>query len=201
MEAAGSQQSFTLQDPPVARLLFEDVRLAWLWLLLRVWLGVQWLTAGSGKLTDPAWMESGLAVQRFWERAVAIPESGRPLAAFDWYRAFLQALLEGGHATWFAKLVAVSETLIGVALILGALTGIAAFVGLFMNWHFIMAGTASVNALLLVAGILLVLAWKTAGWIGLDRFLLPALGTPWQPGSLTQRRPARPEAGRAGAGS
>lgn len=33
----------------------------------------------------------------------------------------------------------------------------------------------------------LVLAWKTAGWIGLDRWLLAALGTPWRPG-----RPFRP---------
>jgi aldehyde dehydrogenase (NAD+) len=28
---------------------------------------------------------------------------------------------------------------------------------------------------------LLMLAWKTAGWLGLDRWLLPALGTPWDP--------------------
>ncbi len=27
--------------------------------------------------------------------------------------------------------------------------------------------------------ILLILAWKNAGYIGLDRFFLPALGTPW----------------------
>ena len=29
-------------------------------------------------------------------------------------------------------------------------------------------------------GFLLVLAWKTAGYIGLDRFLMPLLGTPWK---------------------
>jgi thiosulfate dehydrogenase [quinone] large subunit len=29
-----------------------------------------------------------------------------------------------------------------------------------------------------------VLAWRNAGWIGLDRALLPALGTPWQPGRI-----------------
>ena len=31
----------------------------------------------------------------------------------------------------------------------------------------------------LLAALLLILAWKVAGWWGLDRFLLPALGTPW----------------------
>jgi len=33
---------------------------------------------------------------------------------------------------------------------------------------------------MLLLGFLLVLAWKTAGYIGLDRFLLPLLGTPWR---------------------
>ena len=27
-------------------------------------------------------------------------------------------------------------------------------------------------------------AWKVSGRIGLDRWLLPALGTPWRPGGL-----------------
>jgi thiosulfate dehydrogenase [quinone] large subunit len=47
-----------------------------------------------------------------------------------------------------------------------------------------MAGSASINPVLFTLSILLILAWKTAGWIGLDRFLLPALGTPWRRGRL-----------------
>jgi thiosulfate dehydrogenase [quinone] large subunit len=74
--------------------------------------------------------------------------------------------------------------LIGIALILGAFTGIAAFFGAFMNWNFMMAGTASSNPLLFTAAILLILAWKVAGYYGLDRWLLPLLGTPWQRGTL-----------------
>jgi thiosulfate dehydrogenase [quinone] large subunit len=35
--------------------------------------------------------------------------------------------------------------------------------------------------------VLLVLAWRNAGWIGLDRFVLPKLGTPWEPGPLFRR--------------
>ena len=35
------------------------------------------------------------------------------------------------------------------------------------------------NPLLLMLGIFLVLAWKVAGWYGLDRYLLPLVGTPW----------------------
>lgn len=39
--------------------------------------------------------------------------------------------------------------------------------------------------MLFVSG-LLILAWRNAGWYGLDRFVLPALGTPWH------REPASP---------
>ena len=41
--------------------------------------------------------------------------------------------------------------------------------------------------MLLVSG-LLVLAWRNAGWYGLDRWVLPALGTPWHRGELVDGR-------------
>jgi thiosulfate dehydrogenase (quinone) large subunit len=186
-------RSVTIPNPPIARDLFGNTRWAWLWLLARLYVGYTWLTSGWGKVSDPAWMESGVALRGFWERAVVIPEApARPAIAFDWYRAFLQGLLEGGHYTWFGPLVAVGEVLVGVALILGAFTGIAAFMGAFMNWNFMMAGTASINPVLFSLSILLILAWRTAGWWGLDRWLLPMLGTPWQPGAIFEDEPERP---------
>jgi thiosulfate dehydrogenase [quinone] large subunit len=36
--------------------------------------------------------------------------------------------------------------------------------------------------MLFAVAILLILGWKVAGYYGLDRYLLPALGTPWRPG-------------------
>ena len=57
--------------------------------------------------------------------------------------------------------------------------GISAFFGAMLNWNFIMAGAASTNAVLFTLAILLILAWKVAGYIGLDYWLLPWLGTPW----------------------
>jgi thiosulfate dehydrogenase (quinone) large subunit len=56
-----------------------------------------------------------------------------------------------------------------------------------MNWNFIMAGSASTNGLLFAIAIVLILAWKVAGWYGLDRFLLPYIGAPW-----TWRKEAKP---------
>jgi thiosulfate dehydrogenase (quinone) large subunit len=32
------------------------------------------------------------------------------------------------------------------------------------------------------------LAWKVAGWYGLDRYLLPLLGTPWKRGTIAPER-------------
>lgn len=173
------------EDPPFARVLFQTTRFAWLWLLLRVWLGYQWINAALHKIGVEAWTGNGAALKAFWERAVQVPPPpARPPIAFGWYRAFIQYLLDIQAYTWFAKLVAYGELLVGIALILGAFVGIAAFFGAFMNWNFMMAGTASTNPLLFTVEVLLILAWKVAGYYGLDRWLLPLLGTPWKPGKV-----------------
>jgi len=179
------RNSIQFSDPPIANALFNSTRWSWLWLIARLYLGYSWLTSGLGKLSNPAWTQTGAALKGFWTNAVLIPEPpGRPAISFDWYRSFLQAMLDSGAYTWFSKLIIAGELLVGIALILGVFTGIAAFFGGFLNWNFMMAGSASTNPLLFVISILLILAWKTAGWLGLDRWVLPALGTPWQPGKL-----------------
>ena len=38
-------------EPPIARFLFADTRMAWFWLIVRLYVGYQWLTAGLEKLT------------------------------------------------------------------------------------------------------------------------------------------------------
>lgn len=154
--------------------LFTDRRMALLWLPVRVWLGWQWLDAGSHKITEAAWMNGGVALKGFWTSAVAMPEGGRPPIAFDWYRSFLQTMLDMEAYTWFAKLVAIGEVMIGIGLIVGAFVGVAAFFGAFLNWNFMMAGSASTNPLLFVVGIALVLAWRVSGYIGLDYILFNA---------------------------
>jgi thiosulfate dehydrogenase [quinone] large subunit len=189
----------TIQDPPLARFLFDNTSSAWIWLIARLYLGWQWLQAGWHKVTDPAWMNGGTALQGFWARAVAVPDPpAKPAITYGWYREFLTFLLDGGHYTWFAKLIAVGEVLIGAALILGLLTGFAAFFGAFLNFNFMLAGTASTNPVLFTLAILLLMAWKVAGYWGVDRWLLPALGTPWDRGPAVRERlepqpAARPE--------
>jgi hypothetical protein len=80
--------------------------------------------------------------------------------------------------------VAVSEVVLGVALILGIFVGLTAFFAGFVNWNFIMAGSASVNGIFLVLAVLLILAWKIDGYLGLDYYLLPRIANLWTPASV-----------------
>lgn len=178
--AVKTERGTVLQEPPLAQFLFSDTRLAPVWLVVRVLLGWAWLSAGLEKLGNPAWMQTGEALKGFWTNAVAIPENGRPVITFDWYRSFIQGMLDAGSYTWFAKVVTIGEVAVGIMLILGLFVGVAAFLGAFMNWNYIMAGSASSNGLFGLAAILLILAWKTAGYYGLDRWILPRVGMTWQ---------------------
>lgn len=188
MNAVVTRKGQIVKDPPLVKTLLNERMAGWLWLPVRIWLGWQWVEAASQKITNPAWVETGAALKGFWTGAVAIPAEGRPAIAFDWYRSFLQMMLDAQAYTWFAKLVVAGELLVGIALIIGAFTGIAAFFGGFMNWNFMMAGSASVNPVLFALSVGLILAWKVSGFIGLDYFLLPLIGTPWQAEGVGEKR-------------
>jgi len=179
MAAAIKHQTVQVTDPPITHFLFSDTRFAWIWLIVRLYMAYTWLTSGYGKVTGTGWVDGGAALKGFWTSAVVT--TPKPVITFDWYRQFIQFMLDNQAYVWFGKLVATGELLIGTALLLGAFTGIAAFAGGFMNWNFMMAGSASVNPVFFTLSILLIVAWKTAGYWGLDRFLLPLLGTPWKP--------------------
>jgi thiosulfate dehydrogenase (quinone) large subunit len=183
-----------VQDPQFTSFLFGDLRTAPMWLIVRVYLGIQWLDAGWGKVTSEAWMDSGVAVQGYWTNATEGGPEGAGTITYDWYHSFLSFMLEREWYTWVAPIIAVSEVLVGIALILGVLTGVAAFGGLMMNTAFMLAGTASSNPVLGALAILIILGWKVAGHWGFDRFLLPALGAPWSPGYLVRRDRGQAEA-------
>ena len=168
-------QGRTFQDPPFLAKIFSSPKAAWFWLILRVWVGYQWIEASLHKIGNPAWTQTGEALKGFWTGAVAIPAEGRPPISFDWYRSFIQFMLDSGAYTWFAKLVAYGELLVGIALIVGAFAGVAAFFGAFMNWNFMMAGSASTNPWLFVLALGILAAWKIAGYIGFDYFLFPMI--------------------------
>ncbi len=187
-------QGKRVTNPPILRLFFDDTRFAVVWLIVRVLLGLVWIQAALTKLGNPAWMQTGDALKGFWTTALKPAASGQPTITFPWYRSIIQMMLANGWYVWFAKLVAIGDFTVGVALILGFLVGLSAFFGAFMNWNYLMAGSASINPVLFVGAILLMFAWKTAGYYGLDRFIVPHLGAAWEPdpaaSPASQSRPA-----------
>jgi thiosulfate dehydrogenase [quinone] large subunit len=183
-----SKPIMTIEDSPVTRFLFGDVRLSWIWLIVRLYTGYEWLTAGWAKVTNPAWVgaQSGAGLTSFVNSALKQTTGAHPNVQV-WYAWFLQTIVLPAAPVW-SWIVAFGELLVGVALILGIFTGIAAFFGGFMNVNYLLAGSLSTNPFLFVFATWLVLAWKTAGWIGLDHWILPALGTPWRPGKVFRVR-------------
>jgi thiosulfate dehydrogenase [quinone] large subunit len=173
----------------VAQLVFGDVRSAWIWLILRLYVGWQWLEAGRGKLQSAAWTggNAGAAITGFVTGALTKTAGDHPDVQ-GWYAWFLQVVVLP-HAPLWSRLIAWGEVLVGVALIVGLFTGLAAFFGSFMNVNYLLAGAVSTNPILFAIATWLVLAWKMAGWWGLDRWVLPALGTPWRPGIIFHHEP------------
>ncbi|MGD1003257.1 MAG: DoxX family protein [Minisyncoccia bacterium] len=183
MSESPSHKSVVIPEPKLAGFLFADTRVAWVWLLLRLYVGYQWVTAGWGKATGGMWIgpQAGTTLRGFLSAAAAKATGTNP-AVTSWYAWFIHSVALP-HVTIFSYLITFGELAVGVGLVLGAFTGIAAFFGAFMNLNYLFAGTVSVNPLLLLIELFLILAWRNAGWLGLDRWLLPWLGVPWKPGS------------------
>lgn len=182
-----------VDDPVWWKLLLGNVYFSLIWLPLRFFVGREWLVAGEHKVRDSAW-GTGEPLAGYWKGAVAIPEGGRPAITYAWYRNFLQYMLDHKWYTWFADVIAWGEVLVGIGLLVGALVGIAAFFGTLMNFNFQLAGSASTNPVLFGLSVFLILAWKVAGYWGLDRYLLPALGTPWHRGTVFESGSGAPPA-------
>jgi thiosulfate dehydrogenase [quinone] large subunit len=181
-----------ISESPFSRALFGNVRWAWLWLLTRLAVGYLWIHAGWGKLHNPAWVgaNAGTGLNGFIQGALQKTGGAYPQVQ-SWYAWFLSNVVQP-NVRIMSYVVSIGEFLVGLALILGIFVGIAAFFGVVMNVNYLLAGSISMNPLMLLGAILLALAWRTAGWIGLDRWVLPALGTPWSPGYVFHIRHGSP---------
>jgi len=176
-------------EPPVSKFLFSSKYMAPFWTVVRIYLGWLWFNSGIGKVTDPNWVgaNAGTAVTGFLNRAVTLASGERP-SVTGWYAWIVENVFLP-IAPVMSYLVAFGELLVGVALIVGFLTGIVAFLGGLMNVAFLLAGTLSSNPVMFLLATWLVLAWRIAGYYGLDRWVLPRLGAPQ--GAFALGKPAR----------
>lgn len=167
----------TLKNPKVTGIL---------WLVARIWLGLQWIEAGYEKVFgegSAVWVGSkaGVAVTGFLKGAIA----KSPLAPdFDaaanahpavqaWYAQLVQDYFLPNAAA-FSYLVAFGELAVGLALLLGIFTRFSALMGVLMNLAYLLAGTTSTNPNLLVVGMVILLSGGIAvGYYGLDYFARP----------------------------
>ena len=91
----------------------------------------------SRKFKNPAWVgpEAGGGITGFVMGALEKTAGAHP-SVQSWYGDFLNSFVLG-NAQIFSHTIAFGEVLVGIGLILGAFTGIAAFFGAFMNMNFL----------------------------------------------------------------
>jgi thiosulfate dehydrogenase (quinone) large subunit len=150
------------------------------WTAMRIWLGVMWLQAGVAKLwgaENPAFLHNnGAGVAGF-------AAHGAP--AYTWWGSFLHSFVVP-NSGWIGFVVAFAEFAIGVGLVLGLFTRIAALGSLALLFTYVMSGTASVCALYALVAIVILATWRTSSLFGADGFIA----------GYRQRRHDRPSTGK-----
>jgi thiosulfate dehydrogenase (quinone) large subunit len=168
-------------EPSLARFFLASEGSAALWFVVRMEVGAEWALAGWAKIQSPVWGTSGKAMAGFVAGALAKASGPNP-AVQGWYAWFLLHAVQP-NVGLFSFAITYGEFAVGLGVLLGVLTGIAAGFGVLMNLNYLLAGTVSINPILGVFGLFLVFSWRVCGWIGGDRQVLPALGLPWKPGT------------------
>ncbi|MBB6445309.1 DoxX family protein [Bacillus benzoevorans] len=138
--------------------------------IIRLYLGVSFLTAGWGKISGGQFDASG-----FLANAIKNPVLGPDgNAVFAPFTAFLKSFALP-NVELFNVMVPWGEFFVGLGLILGCFTTVAAICGMLMNFSFMMAGTVSHSPQDIFIEFLIITAGINAGKYGLDRFVLPYL--------------------------
>jgi len=150
-----------------------------LWLFVRLVLGYWWINAGYQKIwgseRSAFWFGGGAGVKGFATAGVAGSATGKGGASYGWWAGFLHNFVIP-NASWIAKFISLGELVIGIALVLGLFTGVAALAALALNLVYMFTGSSGVNPAYGILEVPLILAWRNAGYLGLDRY---ALSSAW----------------------
>lgn len=175
--------------------LYRSKAAGMIWLVARLWLGYEWVNAGYQKLwgSEKAvfWNGGGVGVKGFAAAGIAGSATGKSGASYGWWAAFLHNFAIP-NASWIAKVVTLSELAVGVLLLLGLFTGAAALAGLGFNIIYMFSGSAGVNPAYAIVSLFLIMAWRDAGYFGLDRYALPMVRHLFRRSTHVQEATARP---------
>jgi len=132
------------------------------WTAMPVWLGVMWIQAGSAKLWGA---EAAAFLHNNGAGVAGFAAHGTP--AYSWWGSFLHGFVVP-NAGAIGVLIAVAEFAIGIALVAGLFTRVAALGSLALLFTYVMSGTASVCAFYALFAIVILVMWRTSSWIGAD---------------------------------
>ena len=151
-----------LTTPRPLQWLARSKVMAVVWTAMRVWLGVMWIQAGAAKL----WGAENSAFLHHDGAGVA-GFAAHGVAAYSWWASFLHGFVVP-NAGWIGVFIAVAEFAIGIALVAGFLTPVAALGSLALLFTYVMSGTASVCAFYALFSIVILATWRTSSWLGVD---------------------------------
>lgn len=112
-DSVRSSNGVLLENPRWLNTLFSSSNWAWLWLMVRLWLGLNWLQAGWHKVSAAAWTGGGMAVKGYWERAGA--RRSRPRTGPSPHRLRLVSGVPGDVDQWIRMLAATALALIALS--------------------------------------------------------------------------------------
>ncbi|HWK89276.1 MAG TPA: hypothetical protein VNP72_04750 [Longimicrobium sp.] len=144
---------------------FANLYASPLWLGLRVYLGLVWLQFGLGKVRG-GWLTGNPMKSML----TAIAEGNLP-GALPGYDRFAGLLLEIGADRAMSIGLPLFELAVAAAFFSGALVVPAAIAATLMNVNLILSGIASwhFDGHIIAMQVLLLLAWRVAGYLGLAR--------------------------------
>ena len=92
---------YIVEENPLSHLLFNNTKLAWFWLVVRLYVGYEWLSAGWEKLHDQTWTgaQAGTALGGFLNGAVAKTTGLHPDVQ-SWYAWFLEHTVMNHLGLW-----------------------------------------------------------------------------------------------------
>ena len=156
------------RDPPISLFVLRDTRLAWVWVAARVYLGY-------------AWIDGGVSILGGASRLVR-PDPSAPMTTLT---ADVVQI-----APNVRTLLGSSELIIGLLLLIGALTGLTAFISIVLSVNALWPGPAASDPIAFASTMLLIVSWRTAGWYGLDHWLLrePTTTQTTPTGDLAKRK-------------